>query len=62
MKLTVTPTLSLAAFAVISLVTPVFAVVSIGYVTVGNGGNANDATGYGAVAYAYKIAQNETTI
>ena len=62
MKLTVIPTLSLAAFAGISLVTPVFAVVSIGYVTVGNGGNANDATGYGAVAYAYKIAQNETTI
>ena len=65
MKLTVIPTLSLAAFAGISLVTPVFAVVNIDYVTVGNGGNANDtATGslYGAVAYAYQIAQNETTI
>jgi formylglycine-generating enzyme required for sulfatase activity len=39
--------------------------VSIDYVNVGNAGNAADAaTGslYGAVAYAYKIAKNETTI
>ncbi len=38
------------------------AVVSIDYVTVGNAGNAADTTGYGAVAYEYKIAKNETTI
>ena len=62
MKLTVIPTLSLAAFAGISLVTPALAVVNIGYVTVGNGGNANDTTGYGAVVNTYQIAQNETTI
>jgi formylglycine-generating enzyme required for sulfatase activity len=49
----------------ISLITPAFAVVNITYVPIGNAGNLNDAaTGsvYGAVAYAYKIAQNETTI
>jgi formylglycine-generating enzyme required for sulfatase activity len=49
----------------ISLVTPAFAVVNMGYVPIGNAGNPNDAaTGslYGAVAYDYKIAQNETTI
>ncbi len=47
------------------LVAPSFAVVNIDYVTVGNAGNAADpATGslYGAVAYAYQIARNETTI
>jgi hypothetical protein len=55
--------LPLAALAL--LATPAFAVVNIDYVTVGNVGNAADpATGslYGAVAYAYKIAKNETTI
>ena len=44
---------------------PVFAVVTIDWATVGNAGNATDpATGsiYGAVAYEYKIARNETTI
>lgn len=57
--------LRLAALATISLVTPAFAVLNIDYVTVGNAGNAADtATGslYGAVAYAYQIAKNETTI
>ena len=62
MKLRTTPTLSLAVLAGISLVTPALATVNITYVTVGNGGNVNDATGYGAVANTYKIAQNETTI
>jgi len=54
-----------AALAGISLVTPAFAVVNIEYVTVGNAGNVADpATGsiFGAVAYAYKIAKNETTV
>ena len=49
----------------VALTTPVFAVVNIDYVTVGNSGNAADpATGslYGAVAYEYKIARNETTL
>ena len=47
------------------LTTPLFAVVSIDYASIGNAGNAADpATGslYGAVAYAYQIAKNETTI
>lgn len=56
--------LSLAAG--IFLVTPTFAVVNIDYVSVGNAGNAADTVipnpGYGAVAYDYKIAKNETTI
>jgi formylglycine-generating enzyme required for sulfatase activity len=49
----------------ISLITPAFAVVNIDYAAVGDAGNAADAaTGsvYGAVAYAYQIARNETTI
>lgn len=55
----------LAVLAGISLVTPAFAIVTIDSVLVGNINNANDAaTGsvYGAVAYAYQIAKNETTI
>lgn len=54
-----------ASLAGIALVTPAFAVVNIDYVPVGNAGNpADPATGslYGAVAYAYQIAKNETTI
>lgn len=59
------PFLSLAVLAGVTLVTPAIAAVNIDYVTVGNAGNAADAaTGslYGAVAYAYNIAKNETTI
>jgi formylglycine-generating enzyme required for sulfatase activity len=52
----------LAVLASVSLVTPAFAVVNIGYVDVGNINNAADSSGYGAVAYNYKIAKNETTI
>lgn len=45
-----------------ALVTPAFAVVNIDYVIVGDGGNAADvATGYGAVASAYKIGTYEVT-
>jgi sulfatase modifying factor 1 len=65
MKLPTTSSLSLVFLAGISLVTPAFATVTIDSVLVGNINNANDAaTGrvYGAVAYAYKIAKNETTI
>jgi hypothetical protein len=56
MKVPTTSPLSLAVLAGISLVTPALAIVNITYVTVGNGGNANDTTGYGAVANTYKIA------
>jgi formylglycine-generating enzyme required for sulfatase activity len=38
------------------------AAVTIDWVTVGNPGNPADSTGYGAVAYEYQIARNETTI
>lgn len=64
MKLPITSTLSLAALAGISLVTPAFAVINIDYVTVGHAGNAADnSTGslYGAVAYAYQIGKYEVT-
>ena len=64
MKLPTHSSLSLAALAGISLVTPVLAVVNIDYVPVGNAGNAADnSTGslYGALAYAYKIGKYEVT-
>lgn len=72
MKLTNIPSLGLAglaALAGISLPTPVFAVVNIDYVTVGNLSNAADptigrnSTGslYGAVSYAYNIGKYEVT-
>lgn len=44
---------------------PAIAALNIDYVPIGNAGNAADAaTGslYGAVAYAYQISKNETTI
>ena len=65
MKFPTTSTLGLAVLAGVSLVTPAFAVINIDSVLVGNINNANDATTgsvYGAVAYAYQIAKNETTI
>jgi formylglycine-generating enzyme required for sulfatase activity len=65
MKFPTPSVLTLAALAGVSLVTPALAVVNIDSVLVGNINNANDAAGgslYGAVAYAYKIAKNETTI
>jgi formylglycine-generating enzyme len=62
MKVSITTSFRLVVLAGISFVTPALAVVDIDYVPVGNAGNANDSTGYGSVAYAYKIAKNETTI
>ena len=59
--LSTTSTLSLAVLASICLVTPAFAAAMI-EVVLGNINNADEATGYGAVAYAYQIAKNETTI
>lgn len=53
------------ALAAVLLTTPAFGVINIDYVPVGNAGNAADAATsslYGAVAYAYNIAKNETTI
>ncbi|MCX6876389.1 MAG: SUMF1/EgtB/PvdO family nonheme iron enzyme [Verrucomicrobia bacterium] len=62
MKQTLGSVLWLAVLASVSLVSSASAVVNIAYLPVGNAGNANDTTGYGAVAYNYKIAKNETTI
>jgi formylglycine-generating enzyme required for sulfatase activity len=65
MKRHIVPTFGLAILAGVALMTPAFSASNFAYVSIGNAGNADDAaTGslYGAVAYAYKIAQNETTI
>jgi sulfatase modifying factor 1 len=72
MKHPIAPMFGLAVLASVSLVNSASAVVSIDYVTVGNAGNVADtadgdsSTGgvqrYGAVAYEYQIAKNETTI
>ncbi len=61
-KLLIIPFLVLPLSAGIGLDTPVLAAVNFTYVDVGNGGNANEATGYVAVPNAYKIAQNETIL
>ena len=61
-KLFVSP-IVVAFIAETSLATAAPAAVNIDFVTVGNAGNAADPkTGYGAVAYDYKIAKNETTL
>ena len=62
MKHPIITSLGLSVLVSASLVTPALAVVNIGYVNVGNINNAADGTGYGSVAYNYKIARNETTI
>jgi formylglycine-generating enzyme required for sulfatase activity len=41
---------------------PIAHAVTIDMVTVGNPGNANDTTGYGAVGYSYQIAKYDVTI
>jgi formylglycine-generating enzyme len=52
----------LAILAGISFVTPALAVANIPFVPVGHVGNAaDDSTGYGAVAYVYKIGKYEVT-
>ncbi|MCF7675108.1 MAG: hypothetical protein K9N23_20410 [Akkermansiaceae bacterium] len=61
MKHPICSVVGLAVMASVSFVSSASLVVSIDYVTVGNAGNAADSTGYGAVAYEYKIAKNETT-
>jgi formylglycine-generating enzyme required for sulfatase activity len=63
MKQRIITSVWLAVLAGITLVTPAWAVVNIGYVNVSNINNpADPATGYGAVGYAYQIAKNETNI
>jgi sulfatase modifying factor 1 len=44
-----------------TLITSASAIVNIDFITVSNAGNAADNTGYGAVAYEYKIGKYEVT-
>lgn len=53
--------LPLISILVSCLSVPVFATVTIDYVSVGDVGNAADSTGYGAVAYEYQIGKYEVT-
>lgn len=73
MKVPALPTTGLAVLAGIALSTTAFAVVTIDWVTVGDPGNAAQSAanrdhessggdGYGAVAYTFRIARNETTL
>lgn len=62
MNTLISANLGLAALASVILASPSLAAVNVEFVWVGNAGNANDSTGFGAVAYNYKIAKNETTI
>ncbi|MCX6876840.1 MAG: SUMF1/EgtB/PvdO family nonheme iron enzyme [Verrucomicrobia bacterium] len=65
MKQRTIASLGLAVLAGISPVTPAFAVVNIGWVTVGDVNNPKDpATSnlYGSVDHPYNIAQNDTTV
>lgn len=62
MKISKSTPLGLAAMAAITPSLPASAAVAIEWVTVGNAGNASDATGFGAVTREYRIAHNETTI
>ncbi|MBU6275178.1 MAG: SUMF1/EgtB/PvdO family nonheme iron enzyme [Planctomycetes bacterium] len=51
-----------AAALVLALTVTAAHAVTIDMVSVGNAGNANDATGYGGVAYDYQIAKYDVTI
>jgi len=53
---------ALAASAALLLPTGVSAAVTIDWVTIGNPGNANDTSGFGAVADTYRISAYEVTI
>ena len=44
-----------------ALIASATASVTIDWVSIGNAGNAADTTGYGAVAYEYKIGKYEVT-
>jgi len=55
-------TAALVALLLTSLAVPNARAVTIDWVTVGNLGNTNDTTGYGAVGYSYQIGKYEVTI
>jgi sulfatase modifying factor 1 len=52
---------NLTIAATLAVITSASASVTMDWVNVGNPGNAADSTGYGAVAYAYKIGKYEVT-
>jgi formylglycine-generating enzyme required for sulfatase activity len=52
---------ALAVCALATLPTSHASAISIDSVSVGNPGNANDSSGFGAVAYNYRIAKHEVT-
>ena len=63
MKILLSVNFGLTALASIVIASHAKAAVNVEFVTVGNAGNAADPyTGYGAVAYNYQIAKNETTV
>jgi sulfatase modifying factor 1 len=51
----------LSLLTALALAASAHAAVIIEYVTVGDAGNAADTTGYGAVAYEYRIGTYEVT-
>ena len=61
MKYPIVPTLGLAVFASISLVSQAMAVVSLSWTSIGNAGNLADYNGYGTVNHAYNIGTYEVT-
>ena len=55
--------MKLAALGMLALITTTgHAQITIPTVTVGDAGNANDSTGYGAVSYVYNIAVTEVNL
>jgi sulfatase modifying factor 1 len=55
-------TAALVALVLATVAAPTTHAVTIDWVTVGDPGNANDDTGYGAVGYEYQIGKYEVTI
>lgn len=54
-------TRSLSLLTVLALAASAHAVVTIDWAAVGDAGNADDSTGFGGVAYAYRIGKYEVT-
>ena len=63
MKISRIPKLLVISFASVALlVQPASALINVDTVLVGNAGNANDSTGFGAVGYDYGIGTYEVTL
>ncbi len=61
MKPKIISTFGLALLANVTLVSPVKAIISISWTSIGNAGNAADTTGYGAVSNPYNISTYDVT-